>query len=207
MHDDSDFRTAVNRVMFAIAAGETSATWDLHTLAQPALAGTVRREASRVGVHLDVDDVFGITLDAAMELSRLARTWSPDGALPWVWARLRIHALVHEHLGTFTRELDEEALEGVEPVVHVRMEEPVAALRKLAEGHEGARQLRERLDALVSARDADIWLSFQLERDAGNRSPAVTIAVDHDMQPAAVRKVVERVSKRLAASAYMDVAA
>ena len=196
---DLDVRHRVNLVMFAIAAGEEHAIWDLHQLAEPSLQALVRREAARVGVHLGVDDVFDLTLDAAMELGRIARSWNPAGALPWVWAKKRLLALVQAHLGTFTRELDDAALEREAPPAHVPMEEPVAALRRLAERHDGARALQQRLEQLVSPRDADIWLAFQVERDGGNRSPAVTIAVDHGMRPDAVRKVVQRVSERLAA--------
>ena len=38
MGTDSEFRSDVNRVMFAIAAGKTDAIWHLHALAEPALA-------------------------------------------------------------------------------------------------------------------------------------------------------------------------
>jgi hypothetical protein len=200
MDSDLDFRHSVNLVMFAIAAGEEHAIWDLHQLAEPSLQALVRREAARVGVHLNADDVFDLTLDAAMELGRMARAWNPAGALPWVWARKRLLALVQAHLGTFTRELHDEVLERAVPPTPVPMEEPVAALRRLAERHDGARALQERLEELVSPRDADIWLAFQVERDGGNRSPAVTIAVDHGMRPDAVRKVVQRVTERLASS-------
>jgi hypothetical protein len=200
---DSEFRSDVNRVMFAIAAGKTDAIWHLHALAEPALAAMVRIEALRVGVSLGRDDTFNLTLDAAMELGRLARSWSPDGALPWVWARKRILAIVQRELGTFTRELDDELLEREEQPARVAMGEPVAALRSLAERHAGARELQGRLDRLVSARDADIWLRFQVERDGGNRSPAVTVAVDHGMRADAVRKVVQRVTERLSAAAAL----
>lgn len=198
--DDGDLRHQVNLVMFAILAGEQGAIWDLHRLAEPALAGMVRREAARVGARLDADDVFGITLDAAMALARLAKSWSPDGALPWVWARKRIFALVHRQVGTFTRELDDEVLEVEAPPPAPRFEEPAAVLRALAERHEGARALQQRFDLLLSDRDAGIWLAFQIERDGGNRSPAVTVAADHDMRADAVRKVVQRVGERLTAA-------
>lgn len=198
--NDSDFRHSVNLTMFAIAAGAEEAIWDLHALAEPKLRALVRREAARVGVWLSDDDIFDITLDAAMELGRLAKSWSPDGALPWVWARKRLTAMVQQHMGTFTRELDDSFLEVEAPPARMPMEEPVAALRRLAERHDGAGALQERLEELVSPRDADIWLAFQVERDGGNRSPAVTIAADHDMAPAAVRKVVQRVTERLAAA-------
>ena len=204
------FRASVNQVMFAIAAGCEQAIFELHQLAEPYLARMARAEARRAGVRLGDDDVFGVTLDAAIELGRMARSWSPDGALPWVWARKRIHGLVHRQIGQLARELDDEVLLAERreaPVRHVPMEEPVAALRRLAEHHAGARELQERLERLVSPRDASIYLTFQVERDGGNRSPAVTVAVDHDLQPAAVRKVVQRVGERLAADEVRDAGA
>lgn len=201
MGTDSDLRHSVNLTMFAIASGDEHAIWDLHTLAEPALRGIARREASRVGVWLNDDDIFDVTLDAAMEMGRMAKSWNPDGALPWVWARKRLLAIVQQHVGTFTRGLDDTFLEVEAAPARVPMEEPVAALRRLAERHDGARELQERLEALVSPRDADIWLTFQVERAGGNRSPAVTIAVDHGMRPDAVRKVVQRVGARLGSAA------
>ena len=50
---------------------------------------------------------------------------------------------------------------------------------------------------MVSDRDAAIWLGVQLEKGAGNRSPAVTVAAEHGLRPDAVRKVVQRVGERL----------
>jgi hypothetical protein len=161
----------------------------------------LRREARRVDVWIGDDDILDLTLDAAVELGKLARAWNPDGALPWVWARRRITGLVHDHIGTFARELDETHLELEEPLHVVPFDDPRGALRALAGRHPSAHHLDRRLTAVASDRDADIWLDVQLEKAAGNRSPAVTVAANHDMRPDAVRKVVQRVGERLNAVA------
>ncbi len=69
-------------------------------------------------------------------------------------------------------------------------------LRSLARRHPAAHRLDRGLEA-VTERDADIYLGVQLEKAVGNRSPAVTIGVEYDLRPAAVRKVVQRVLVRL----------
>lgn len=187
--------------MSRAAGGEQQATWDLHELAEPYLCRMLRSEARRVNAWISEDEVYELSLDAAMELAHRAASWTPGGALPWVWARQRITALVHQHLGQFTRELDDSHDERPEPMVVVHVEEPRAALRALAVRHSGARLLEQRLDTTVTERDAEIWLGFQIERAAGNRSPAVTVGTDHGLKPATVRKVVQRVSERLAVAA------
>jgi len=201
-HDDAatvvvgEHRAAVVEVMARIAAGERSAVWELHALAERTLAGIVRAEARRIDFWLSEDDLLDLTLDAAVELGKLAPAWQPDGALPWVWARRRITALVQAHIGTFTRPLDDahHEIEGPEPIRPI--DDPRAALRSLAARHPSARQLDTQLGR-VTERDAEIWLLMQMERAAGNRSPAVTVAAIHDMRPDAVRKVFQRVGERI----------
>lgn len=201
MSTNEDLHEAVADAMAGIVAGDRSAIWELHRLAEPSLRRMLRAEARRVGAWISEDDLFDLTLDAATVLGHLAGSWKTGSALPWVWARLRITALVHEHLGQFTRELDESHLELEEPPVVTHVDEPRAVLRSLAARHEGAQDLDRRLSEAVSDRDAEIFLGFQLEKAAGNRSPAVTVAADHGMQPAAIRKVVQRVGERLGADA------
>jgi len=190
------FRSAIDELMARCAAGDHGAVWELHTVAEPALSRIVRSEARRLDLRLHAEDVLDITLDAAIEIGKLAPSWKPDGALPWVWARLRINGLVHDHVGTFADELDETHLELVEPPVPDRIDDPLVALRLLARRHPSARFLDERLSA-VSERDASIYLSVKVEKAAGNRSPAVTVGVDHGLRPDAVRKVFQRVTERL----------
>jgi hypothetical protein len=193
----TDQHEVVVALMARIAGGEREAVWELHDVAEPALRRIVRAEARRIDVRIGDDDVFDLTLDAAVELGKLARSWKPEGAPPWVWARRRITALVHDHVGTFARPLDDEIADAevAEPVAP--LEDPRAILRSLAGRHPSAHRLDQRLTIAVSERDADIWLGVLVEKAAGNRSPAVTVAAEHEMQPAAVRKVVQRVSERL----------
>lgn len=199
--DEEGVRATVVGVMARLAGGEQSAVWELHDLAFPALARILRAEARRIDVRIGEEDIFDLTLDAAIDLSKLARAWQPDGALPWVWARRRVTALVHDHVGTFTRELDAEHLAVEAPAPVAAVAEPREALRSLARRHPSAHRLDQRLSAVVSDRDAEIWLGVELERAAGNRSPAVTIAVEHGLRPEAVRKVAQRVRERMDAVA------
>lgn len=187
---------AVTAVMARICDGEQQAVWELHALAEQPLRRMLRAEARRIDIRIGDDDLLDLTLDAAVDLGKLARAWKPDGALPWVWARRRIVALVHRHVGVFADQLDETHHQIEAPVRVHPVDDPRGVLRSLARRHAAALRLEEQLQA-VSERDADIWLLVQMERAAGNRSPAVTVGVAHDMRPEAIRKVVQRVGERL----------
>ncbi|MEQ1786546.1 MAG: hypothetical protein ABL966_05790 [Acidimicrobiales bacterium] len=194
-------RAQVVEVMARLVDGDRDAVWDLHVLAEVPVRHILRAEARRIDVRIGDEDVFDLTIDAAIDLAKLARSWDPDGALPWVWARKRITHLVHDHIGQHTRELDDEHLEIEAPPVLASVPEPREVLRSVAEGHPAARQLELQLSESVSERDATIWLGVQLEKGAGNRSPAVTIAAECGLRPDAVRKVCQRVTERLSAVA------
>jgi hypothetical protein len=196
MEANEDLNSAVAAAMADIVSGVEGATWRLHALAEPSVRRMLRAEARRVGAWISDDEVYELTLDAAEDLASRAKSWKPGMALPWVWARYRIYGLVHTHLGTFTRQLDDLLETEAPPVSGGEIEDPRAVLRSLAARHEAAQRLEERL-AAVSDRDADIYLRFQIEKAGGNRAPAVTVAADHGMQPAAIRKVVQRVTERI----------
>lgn len=198
MHDLENLQQQVAEVMARITAGDPRATWDLHALGEPTLRRMLQGEAGRVGAWLSDDDLWNLALDAAMDLAEMAGAWKPGGALPWVWARPRITALVHQHLGIFTRELDETRHDQAVPPAEIRVDRLRPVLRSLATTHEAARELDDRLTEVASERDAEIYLGGLLERSESNPSPAVTVAADHGMQPAAVRKVFQRVGERIA---------
>ncbi len=196
---DGRGRSAVQVLMERMSEGDRTAAFELYAEVGDAVRGTIARIARGLNaVHLSREDLDALALDVCMELLSLSRSWDPaGGALPWVWARQRVTGLVHQHLGQFTREIEESHLEIEEPVAVTSIEEPRLALRALAGRHEGAERLDRRLAEVVRDRDADIWLGFQLEKAGGNRSPAVTVAADYGMRPDAVRKVVQRVGERL----------
>lgn len=196
-----DLRAQIAAVMARLAGGERSAVWDLHVLLEVPVRHILRAEARRIDMRIGDEDLFDLTIDAAIDVAKLARSWKPEGALPWVWARKRITRLVHDHVGQFTRELEDEHLEIEARPVLAAVPEPREVLRAVAQRHPAARCLEERLTESVSERDADIWLGVQLEKGAGNRSPAVTIAAECGLRPDAVRKVCQRVTERLSAVA------
>lgn len=199
MKHNETLHQQVADVMARIVGGDSQATWDLHRLAEPALRRILQAEAGRVGAWLPDDDLWDLTLDAAMAIAASAGAWKPGAALPWTWAHSRITALVHQHLGTFTRPFDAELHDHEEPPAVIKVDRLRPVLRSLAARHEAARLLDERLSEVASERDAEIHLGMLLEKAEGNHSPAVTVAADQGMQPAAVRKAHQRVGARLAA--------
>ena len=194
--DEVEKRATVRALMARIAAGEDDAIWELHELAEGDLARIIRSEARRLDIRLEAEEVWELTIDAVDAVADVASAWKPDGTWPWVWAHHRVRAVVHQHVGTFAKPLDDEHLdiEALEPVE--RLEDPRAVLRRAAERHPAARELEEQL-CRIRERDAAIYLGVVLEKAAGNRSPAVTVGADHGLQPANVRKVVQRVGERL----------
>lgn len=139
---DGAFRDAVAAVMARIAAGAREAVWELHDLAEPSLTRILRAETRRLDLRIGDEDISDLTLDAAVDVAKLARSWKPDGALPWVWARRRVTAPIHGHVGTFARELDESQLEIEAPATAVPVEDPRRALRALARCHPVGPQAR-----------------------------------------------------------------
>src|SRR3546814_12906257 len=84
-------------------------------------------------------------------------------------ARRRIAALVHGHVGTFAKSLDETHFDIEERAAPASVESPRALLRLLAARHPAARSLEERLSLVASDRDADVGLGVVLERRSEER--------------------------------------
>jgi hypothetical protein len=59
------------------------------------------------------------------------------------------------------------------------------------------RILNVALTRTTSERDRDVWLEVLAEKEAGNRSPAETVAQTHDLNPANIRKICQRVRQQL----------
>lgn len=199
--DYDDFAARVADLMRRIAADDDDAVWELLELARPSLEKMLLREARRLSVHLSADDLCGMVTECVLDLADLADAWKPTGALPWVWARHRMLAHVHRHIGVFADPLDEALIEREEPQRVEGIDDPLAVLESAAQRHPAARGLLDQLRRVASDRDARIWLGIRLERASGNRSPAVTIGADHGMRPEAVRKAYQRVGERLGSAA------
>lgn len=114
-------------------------------------------EARRIGVWLSDDDLDEIHIDVTLDLARRAGSWSSEGALPWVWARRRVMAMVHDHIGQFGVELDDVA-EDVAPAIAGRIDDPIALLHRMADHDSRVTALLHQL-AGASGRDVAIWVS------------------------------------------------
>src|SRR3546814_16037166 len=144
--------------MTRIVGGERSAVWDLHTLSEPHMRRIIRAEARRIDIRIGDEDVLDLSLDAAIHLAKIARAWQPGGALPWVWARRRLAALVHGHVGTFATPLDETHFAIEERAAPASVESARALLRLLAARHPAARSPEAPLLPGASETAAAVWM-------------------------------------------------
>src|SRR5207245_2289340 len=101
-------------LMAQIAAGERGAVFALAAEFGERIAACLCRHLRAIGVvFVDPAELDGLVLDAVFELERVARGWDPaGGALPWVWARPRMQAIVSRYVGTRCEPLDGVRLEG-----------------------------------------------------------------------------------------------
>src|SRR5262249_44511019 len=120
----------------------------------PEIGAVVRHEARRVtGRRLRDDDIEAMTCDAGLMLAALADAWRPDGgALPWVWGRRRITALVADYLGPAVDPLPPESdLRASELMVVADVVDDDGAMAPVLDGlatlHDECALLREAMDA------------------------------------------------------------
>lgn len=153
------------------------------------------------------DEIHDLVMDAALELWRLAPAWRADGgASPWVWASNRLRSLASAYLGQHASDISELEIadRGATPVAHSRDRDAVTVLLDVARRDRTAQLLAEALRASATDRDQGVFLEVVVEAAAGNPRPAVTVAAQWTMTAPAVRKVVERVRRRLVALAATD---
>lgn len=191
------------QVMARAAAGVQTAAIALYDEFGPAIARSMRRHLSDLGLRdVDADDVGGLTMDACFVLYDHAGSWSPTGgALPWVWAERRLRQLASAFVGQWSDSLDESVLEVPAPPLAGCSDDPdeLELLVKMAGRHPAVAGYAEALaSAATSERNQRVLLAYRLQSSLGDRSPAVTIGRRFDMTPAAVRQVVKRTSDRLA---------
>jgi hypothetical protein len=194
-------RPRLVELMAQLADGDPSAPIALFGEYFGPLAAVVRIEARRRRVDLTDDDVRGLVLDVCFALAGCAGAWNPDGALPWVWARHRIAAVVDVWVGQFADSYDPErhADESGRVEVAWRGEDPpaVSVLEVLAARDPLLALFHLALSRAGSARDQEIFLTFTIQKQAGDPSPAVTVGEPLGLRPDAVRQVVARVRRRL----------
>jgi len=191
---------SIETVMAALANGEQSALIEWFRLATSPIRGIISKSFHAKDIHPNAELLNDIVRDCVVELARIAPSWRPDGgAKPWNWARPRLVAFAYKQLGTFADDIDDHtelADDGAVPtgpdmgdVIELfgglRTRDPILDL------------LGEALELVAGQRDRRVWLEMLIESFEGNRSPAVTVAVNNEIKPANARKVNQRMNGKL----------
>ncbi|MDE0805113.1 MAG: hypothetical protein OSA99_17535 [Acidimicrobiales bacterium] len=194
----------VEAIMARLVAGDPAAVFTLFEHHGHRVAGVVRRQLARCGVH-DVarEDLQSLVLDACMELLQVAEAWRPGGALPWWWAEGRIRAVVigwvgvhadsvDDHLDSIERGEEFHAATDEDEVAQTfaRLVDEVPLVGLVAEAARVAR-----VDELI----LHCMLDYRVQQDQGDPSPAHTLAPRYGVSPDALRQRVSRGRKRLRA--------
>lgn len=187
--------------MARLAAGDEGAAIALYREFGGAIRAAVARRARQVGAyHLSREDIESMALDFCFELARRAGAWDPDGgALPWVWAVRLLCAVVDRYVGQYCVPLGEHH-EPEDPTPTDTSSEDADAIQlldRLARRDGLCALLRAALERVATPRDRAIFLEHAGCRAGGDPSPSHTVGGLFDLAPPAVRKVVERVRKRL----------
>jgi DNA-directed RNA polymerase specialized sigma24 family protein len=196
---DTDRYSALPGIMARMAERDPSALDELLACYGPTLASVMRSHLTSMGwQHPGPDEAHDLMMEAALELWDHAGSWRPEGgSLPWWWAGARLRAIAAEYIGQHADNIDGREVEAPSGTSGGWGHNPMATLRRLGRQHAEVAVLAEVLAEAASERDQAVFLEFCEEAASGNRSPAVTVGVQRGMTPAAVRKVVERVRRRI----------
>lgn len=201
----------VTTLMADMAHGDAAAAFALQAEFAPQLAAAVRRVLNGRGVELGRSELDEVVADVVLELFDHAAAWRPEGgALPWVWAQLRVANVVDRHLGHFTAAQDDE----VEPAEAASsagggadaVEElpSLELLARLADRDHRLRLLCEGLAAVASLRDGELFLEMLVQEWLGDRAPATSVGPRFAMSAEAARQQRRRVTRRLRRLAATD---
>jgi hypothetical protein len=188
-------------IVEAMLAGDAAATVTFHTVAEPKVRTITLRALRGAGIWVDPDRLYDIVQDGVLALRHSIGSWRPDGgATPWGWARPRLVAIAFEHVGIFADDLHgaPERPEPEPPCSAVQATPcPLDLLADLATTRPELADLHRALTSVATDRDGRVWIDLLLEECHGNRAAAVTVAQNHGLSHANVRKIRQRVQTRL----------
>lgn len=193
-------RVRLEALMAQLATGDGRAAFLLAMEFSGPIGAAVRAHLADLGIHdIDRDELDSLVIDVCTMLADIAGAWRADGgAAPWQWAYHRVRQVVSGFVGQHADALDEALLDRPGPPEAAGAEPDLMALLDgLCADWPLVALVREGLEAVASARDRAILLEVGVQAAMGDPSPAVTIAVERGMQPAAVRQVVSRTRRRL----------
>src|SRR4051794_24874863 len=195
-------RAELNRIMGEMVDDEAKVI-ELYQEFHAEIAAVVGFLARKRLRSITDEEVEAMVFDTCGMLGRVARSWRPDGgALPWVWARSRIVALVGASLPLRHDPLpDEHDLPPAPPLLSLAgTDEPEVdlVLERLALADERVALLVVALHEAVGVRDGGIWLRYRMQQQAGDPSPAHTVGGELGLLPPTVRQRASRARRRLA---------
>ena len=205
-------RERLNQIMAGIAGGDDSRLFELWDEFGGELKAAMAAHARMRGHHrLSRGERDDLAMEAWLALRGVAGAWRPDGALPWVWARARLSAIVDEVLGPATRPRRPGTGDGTADVeaaavlAYAGQEPPrVETLRGLAAVDERCGLLRSAMDAALAPDEQELFLDYEVQRESGDPSPAVTVGAVFGLRPATVRQRVLRARRKLARAVARD---
>lgn len=201
--------STVAEIMAHLAAGDVAWVYTLKAHHGTRIAATVRRILVALGqshIARDAAEVDDIVDEVCFDvLFDKARSWRPDGgALPWVWAEKAIRSLVVARVGHRRAHIDEETL--------AALPDPSPMSPPSPPSHSGATGdvwtetcrrdarlalLDEAVAAVTNGRDRAVFVEYVLQKSLDDPSPANTVAAMVGLTPANVRKIHQRVRRRL----------
>ena len=198
---EAERRAALARIMGAMVDDE-AAVIELYQEFHDEIARVVGFLARRRQPAVGADDVEAMVFDACLALARVAGAWRSDGgALPWVWARSRIVAVVDAALPPPTAPLpaDHDLVVAPPTLTGACAVDPdvSAVLARLAERDARVALLTLALHESVGLHDGGIWLRYRIQQQAGDPSPAHTVGDELGLRPPAVRQRASRARRRL----------
>lgn len=195
-------RNELTACMTAMASGDVGAFFQFREQWGSRVAGVVKgmaRSMGRADVVSDVDELDGLVTDACLILRDRASGWSPDGALPWTWARSAIWAEVYRFVGHRQIEL----LDEVSPGPARESDSPFSLrsshddLDELAVDHCDVQLVLAAISSTGSKRDQRVFLEYRLQTGLGDPSPSNTVAEAMQLSPANVRQISKRFFAKL----------
>lgn len=198
---EKERRALLEEVMRRLAEGELAMVWVLVTEFGPELERAVRghlRAIHRYEVAGEPGRLEGLVTAVALWFHDHGSAYDPTGALPWVWARKAIRALVSDEVGHRCDDIDSAEVRAELEAAAPSLDPSAIELRDLAEREPTVALLIEAAEEVGSERDAKVHLEYRVQWALGDPSPSHTVAELSGLAAANVRQIDTRMRKKVA---------
>lgn len=185
--------------MERMCGGDVAALWSLVSEFETELKRSVEHHLRSIGRNDlcgDEDFLSGLVMDVALLLMG-TRSWSPSGALPWVWAGRAISHLVGEAAGHRSVPIEDHHVEVATSPASLSLSGPEVGLSELAATNSLVGILHDAISVVGSERDQRVHIDYQTQIADGDPSPSHTVAESHGISPSNVRQIDRRMRVKL----------